>query len=549
MANMDGGRGRAAAIWLLAGLFGLLLTDAAAAAKRPVVRPTKIAGAPATLAPGDAFTVRVTVKNGGKRKVKAKKVRLALAKHKLSGTLKVKKKIAPRKKAKAKGRVRVPQAMPAGTYRLTACIGKACAKGPAVTVTGGGPSTPTPPPPARPSGDTVNLPPGPAPLPSDPGADPTPTPGPGTGPVPTPDPVVPDPKEAAPPLDPGAATSVYDSTKFLFSGANPVQRGVAPKAIEPKQVAVLRGHVNDRDGTPIGGVRVTVLDHPEFGETNTRADGAFDLAVNGGGITLEFTVAGFLPVQRTLAPDWQDYETLDDVVMVPVDPNVKTIDPDSSAPFQVVRGSTSTDKDGERQGTLLFPQGVNGTMEVPGGRARPLDEMKVRVTEFTYGEQGDEAMPGSLPANSGYTYAAEFSVDEALKAGASEVSFDQPLINYTENFIGAPVGSPVPTGYYDREQGEWVGAENGRVIKVLSEAGGIAAVDTDGDDQPDAGADLGMTDDERKQLANLYEPGQELWRVLITHFTPWDHNWPYGPPPGARPPQLKEFEWKDPNDP
>ena len=37
--------------------------------------------------------------------------------------------------------------------------------------------------------------------------------------------------------------------------------------------------------------------------------------------------------------------------------------------------------------------------------------------------------------------------------------------------------------------------------------------------------------------------------MLITHFTPWDHNWPYGPPPGAKPPKLKEFEWKDPNDP
>ncbi len=60
-------------------------------------------------------------------------------------------------------------------------------------------------------------------------------------------------------------------------------------------------------------------------------------------------------------------------------------------------------------------------------------------------------MPGSLPANSGYTYAAEFSVDEALKAGATQVNFDKPLINYTENFIGAPVGSAVPTGYYDRE--------------------------------------------------------------------------------------------------
>ena len=45
MANMDGGRGRAAAVWLLVGLFGLLVTDAAVAAKRPVVRPTKITGA------------------------------------------------------------------------------------------------------------------------------------------------------------------------------------------------------------------------------------------------------------------------------------------------------------------------------------------------------------------------------------------------------------------------------------------------------------------------------------------------------------------------
>ena len=88
-----------------------------------------------------------------------------------------------------------------------------------------------------------------------------------------------DPKEAAPPLDPGAATSVYDATKFLYTGANPIQRDVEPGAIEPKQVAILRGQVKDRSGEPIGGVRVTVLDHPELGETNTRADGAFDIAV------------------------------------------------------------------------------------------------------------------------------------------------------------------------------------------------------------------------------------------------------------------------------
>jgi len=551
MASMDVGRGRWVVAWLLVSLFALLSADVAAAAKaRATVKPTKVSGAPATVAAGDSFTVKVKVKNAGKRKAKAQTVKLALTKLKLSGKIKVKR-LAPRKSATVKGRVTVPRTAKPGTYKLTACIGKACVTGATVRVKGGDSApAPAPAPPARPSGETVNLPPGPAPLPNNPTA--TPTPNPGTGkptPTPTPDPVVPDPKKAAPPLDPGAATSVYDSTRFLFTGPNPVQRGVAAGAIEPEQVAVVRGRVTDREGEPIGGVRVTVLDHPEYGRTNTRADGEFDIAVNGGGITLEFTVAGFLPVQRALAPDWQDYERLEDIVMVPLDPNVKTVDPDSNAPFQVVQGTETEDKDGERQGTLLFPKGVSGSMELPNGRSRPLDEMKVRVTEFTYGEQGDEAMPGSLPANSGYTYAAEFSVDEALAAGATQVNFDKPLINYTENFIGAPVGSPVPTGYYDREQGKWVGAPNGRVIKVLTTAGGTATVDTDGDNQADAGADIGMTDAERKQLASLYSPGQELWRVLITHFTPWDHNWPYGPPPGARPPQLKEFEWKDPNDP
>ena len=153
-------------------------------------------------------------------------------------------------------------------------------------------------------------------------------------------------------------------------------------------------------------------------------------------------------------------------------------------------------------------------------------------------------MPGSLPANSGYTYAAEFSVDEALKAGATQVDFDQPLINYTENFIGAPVGSPVPTGYYDREDAKWKAAKNGRVIKVLDATGNV---DTDGDGKADTG--LGITAAERARLAQLYTPGQELWRVEITHFTPWDHNWPYGPPPGAKPPKLKEFEWGKPERP
>ena len=45
--------------------------------------------------------------------------------------------------------------------------------------------------------------------------------------------------------------------------------------------------------------------------------------------------------------------------------------------------------------------------------------------------------------------------------------------------------------------------------------------------------DLTITLAERQNLATLYQAGQTLWRVPIPHFSPWDCNWPYGPPDGA----------------
>ena len=48
---------------------------------------------------------------------------------------------------------------------------------------------------------------------------------------------------------------------------------------------------------------------------------------------------------------------------------------------------------------------------------------------------------------------------------------------------------------------------------------------------------LGITDAERQQLATLYpQTPKQLWRVPMTHFTPWDCNWPYGPPHDAESP-------------
>jgi hypothetical protein len=41
-----------------------------------------------------------------------------------------------------------------------------------------------------------------------------------------------------------------------------------------------------------------------------------------------------------------------------------------------------------------------------------------------------------------------------------------------------------------------------------------------------------ITPDELCELGKHYGAGETLWRVPLPHFTPWDMNWPYGPPPG-----------------
>ncbi len=95
----------------------------------------------------------------------------------------------------------------------------------------------------------------------------------------------PDPATIAPPVDQTVATDIASATSFLYTGLNPIQTGVAPATIETKRAAVLRGKVMDINNNPLPGVTISVLSHPEFGQTLSRADGMFDMAVNGGGDT------------------------------------------------------------------------------------------------------------------------------------------------------------------------------------------------------------------------------------------------------------------------
>lgn len=357
-----------------------------------------------------------------------------------------------------------------------------------------------------------------------------------------------DPSINATPLSKTEITPFADSIAFLYSAGNPNQTGVDEGRIDARRVSVVRGRTLDRNNDPLPGVVVRVKDHPEFGQTLSRADGQFDLVVNGGDVvTLDYNYVGHLPAQRQLTIPQLDYVVAEDVVLVEFDEQVTQIVA-GSGEVQVASGAPVVDADGFRQATLVFDAGTTAEMLLPNGDRQPLSQFSVRATEYTVGENGLQAMPGVLPSSSGYTYAVELSVDEAIQAGATSVEFNQPVWFYVDNFLDFPVGGVVPVGWYDRRKAAWIPSKNGRVISVLAITNGVAELDVNGSGEPASTADyenLGFTIAERVQIASRFELGQSFWRTGITHFTPWDCNWPYGPPPDAEDPRLPRAKSDD----
>jgi RHS repeat-associated protein len=364
----------------------------------------------------------------------------------------------------------------------------------------------------------------------------------------------PDPSTVAPPLDPTVPGDLFTATAFLYTGATPIQTGVAPGTIDPRRVAVLRGRARTRDGDPLPGVTITVLGHPELGQTLTRLDGRFDLVVNGGGpLTVAYAATGRLPAQRRVEAPWQQDVDVPDVVLVVRDPQVTAIDLLAAIPMQVARGSLVVDDDGSRQATVLIPQGTQADLVFADGSTEPTTMLHLRATEYSVGPTGPAAMPAALPPATAYTYAVELGADEADAAGAVSVAFDSPIVLYVENFLGFPVGGIVPVGVYDNRAGAWMPSDNGRVVAVVGVAAGVALLDTTGDGIADDAATLaalGITDAERATLGSLYAVGQSLWRAPIPHLSPWDLNWPSWPAAGADyPGQPTPQDDHEPDDP
>ena len=351
----------------------------------------------------------------------------------------------------------------------------------------------------------------------------------------------PNPATIAPAVDQTVATTVSASTKFLYSGANPIQTGVAPGTIEARRAAVIRGRVLTDGSLALPGVIVTILNHPELGQTKSRTDGAYDLAVNGGGqLTVVFNKDGYLTAQRNvLNVPWQGYAIVEDALLIAKDSKVTTLDLNSPEPMKVAQGSVVVDSDGQRQATLMIPQGVTVQVYNPDGTTRTVSQLNFRATEYTVGPDGPKKMPGPLPPTSGYTYAVELSADEApIKIAGKDVLFSQPVPFYVDNFLNMPVGIQVPVAYWDKTKNAWIPSDDGKIIKILSVTNGLADIDADGDGSADDATKLSalsITAAEREKLAG-YPVGKTLWRALLAHLSTYDCNYGVSPPPGATPP-------------
>lgn len=307
------------------------------------------------------------------------------------------------------------------------------------------------------------------------------------------------------------------------------------ESYDHKRFALVTGKIEQTDSTPLPGVTISVgatscvqCHGQKYGTVKTDANGQYTIPVEGGDTkTVVSKKEGYITSHRQVYVPWNDTAIVDTMRMIPFDSAGTEVGFDGNSDTVVTHKSTSVSDDfGNRSATMVFT-GDNRAYEVDAGGnvIRELTNITTRATEFAT----PETMPAKLPPNSAYTYCVEMSVD-----GVERVKFDKPVVSWVDNFLGFDVGEAVPVGYYDRDRGVWVPSDNGVVVKLLDtdSDGVVDALDLTGDGAPDDLDEDGSFDDEVQGLSDpaQYAPGDTYWRFSVTHFTPWDCNWPYGPP-------------------
>jgi len=302
---------------------------------------------------------------------------------------------------------------------------------------------------------------------------------------------------------------------------------------DEKRFSLVTGKVQDETGRPLAGVAVIVHGHSEYGTAVTVDDGSFTLPVEGGGfLTIVFKMEGRITSHRQVYVGWNDYGIVEPIRMLPVDPLETAVVFDGNPATVITHTATEvTDSFGSRAATMVFT-GDNQAflLDEQGNDVQTLKNVIVRATEYAT----PESMPAKLPPNSAYTYCSELQVD-----GAERVRFAKPVPLWVDNFLGFEVGEVVPVGYYDRDKAQWIPSDNGVVVRLLDTDGDgtVDALDSTGDGQPnDLNNNGSFSDEVRGLTASRFQPGATFWRSEVKHFTPWDCNWPYGPPPDAIPP-------------
>ncbi|MGC4068861.1 MAG: RHS repeat-associated core domain-containing protein [Polyangiaceae bacterium] len=347
----------------------------------------------------------------------------------------------------------------------------------------------------------------------------------------------------APALDRTVATTVGEAATFLYLGDNPLQKDADPTAFEAKRVAMLRGRVIDAKGEPIAGARVSIAGHKEFGYTLSRSDGFYDLAVNGGSrLLVDVALADHLAAQRVITPGWQRQHYLGEVGLIEASDETSRVSA-GSGDSQAISGPSRSDDYGDRKPLVIFQPDTEARAVLADGSEEKLSSLTVTVTEFPIAD-AQQYLPGS-PQATGLSYGLDFTVKEAKELGASHVAFSSPVSIYVENFLGLPVGTNLPLGYYDSEKGQWEQGSGGQVIEVVDVEDGRAVVDVDGDGAPESLSqleDLGITESDLEQLAKRYEAGTELMQGRVSHFSAYAAQVNLKAPKGALPPNAASLQ-------
>ncbi|WP_428746159.1 immunoglobulin-like domain-containing protein [Sulfurimonas sp.] len=342
-------------------------------------------------------------------------------------------------------------------------------------------------------------------------------------------------------------TTNFNATYFGSQYLQYIPKDATVTKYDEDLFCMLTGKILVEDGTGLAGVKVTVLNHPEYGSQVTDANGSYVFATKGGvTLTMRYQKDGYTTIDRKVEAPIQEWGIAPEVTMLPIDSKVTTINLESLTP-QLHVSTPITDDRGTRSTTLVFNGVTQAIITAKDGTTRELQSIDVRATEF----KTPTSMPSDLPSTSAYTYCSDLTVDGV--SDDENVTFNAPVIMYVENFLGFDVGEIVPVGYYDRNKGKWIGSENGAVVKLLDTDGDgkVDAVDSTGDDQPNDLDGDGLYSDEVVGLQDNsnYQAGLTYWRAAITHFTPWDHNWPYGPPDDADKPDDPDIDDDNPDDP